>query len=310
MSLSTIMTNYFLRHVQVMLFSLGQLWRQPVASLMTVTVIGIALALPAGLFVLQQNMTTVSEQWDDSNQITLFLNTDISQIEGKQLSLDLKKWPNIGQVQFQSAEQSLAEFRQLSGLGDLLDSLPKNPLPAVIIVYPAEDIVSPDAIGSLLARLEAMPQVDQAQLDMEWLQRLRSINKTIHRGISILGILLSLSVLLIIGNTIRLAILSRQSEIKVMKLVGATDRFVRRPFLYTGFWYGLLGGVLAWITLMLTLSVISGPIDELIAHYGSNFDLQWFSVSMLTTLPSIGVVLGAAGAWLAVSRHIHMIEPN
>jgi len=310
MNLSTLVTNYFLRHVQVMLFSLGQLWRQPVASLMTITVIGIALALPAGLFVLQQNMTTVSEQWDDSNQITLFLHTTISSTQGKQLSIDLEKWPTITQTQFQAADQSLAEFRQLSGLGDLLDSLPSNPLPAVIIVYPAEDIVRPDAIGSLLARLEAMPQVEQAQLDMEWLQRLRSINKTIHRGISILGILLSLSVLLIIGNTIRLAILSRQSEIKVMKLVGATDRFVRRPFLYTGFWYGLLGGILAWLTLIITLSVIAGPIDELIDHYGSSFSLQWFSASMLVMLPSIGVILGAAGAWLAVGRHIHMIEPN
>lgn len=310
MTISTFITNYLLRHVQVMLFSLGQLWRQPVASLMTITVIGIALALPSGLFVLQQNMSSVSEQWDDSNQITLFLGVAISQIEGKQLSLDLQKWQSIDKVEFQSADQSLSEFRQLSGLGDVLDSLPKNPLPAIIIVYPAADIVSPDAIGSLLARLEAMPQVEQAQLDMEWLQRLRSINSIIQRGISILGLLLSLSVLLVIGNTIRLAILSRQSEIKVMKLVGATDRFVRRPFLYTGFWYGLLGGLLAWLTLTFAMTIISGPVNDLITHYGSNFTLQWFSFTMLMTLPLVGVLLGTSGAWLAVSRHIHMIEPN
>jgi cell division transport system permease protein len=310
MTLSTLITSYLLRHLQVMLFSLGQLWRQPIASLMTITVIGIALSLPAGLFVLQQNLSSISSSWEDSNQISLFLTTTISESEGKQLAKDIKTWPSISQVDYQSQEQSLAEFRQLSGLGELVDSLPHNPLPSVIVVYPQSDLTSPDALGSLLARLDALPQVEQAQLDMEWLQRLKSINKIIHRGIGILAILLFLGVLLIIGNTIRLAILSRQSEIKVMKLVGATDRFVRRPFLYTGFWYGLLGGILAWLTLITGLTVISSPIDDLILQYSSGFTMEWFALSLFLTLPFVAVVLGVTGAWLAVSRHINLIEPN
>ena len=310
MKLPEFINNYLLRHIQTMLFSLGQLWRQPFASLMTITVIGIALALPAGLYVLLQNMTKVSDQWDTASQITLFLQQDLSSEQAKNLTVKLQDWPEISQIEYQSSKKSLAEFRQLSGLGSLLDSLPSNPLPAILILTPRDENLRADAIGSLLARLEALPQVEQAQLDMEWLQRLRSINKTIQRGITILGILLSLSVLLVIGNTIRLAILNRQSEIRVMKLVGATDRFVRRPFLYTGLWYGLLGGLFAWCTLLFTMGLISGPIHELANHYGSDFDLHWFAADMLLILPTIGLSLGVLGAWLAVGRYIHSIEPN
>ncbi len=310
MKLSDFFKTYLLRHLQTMLFSLGQLWRQPLASLMTITVIAIALALPAGLFVLLQNMNKISDQWDSASQITLFLQQDIKPKQAENLTLKLQAWPEISRVNYQSSDQSLAEFRQLSGLGSLLDSLPNNPLPAIMILTPVDENLAADTIADLLTRLEAFPQVEQTQLDMEWLQRLRSINKTIQRGITILGILLSLSVLLVIGNTIRLAILNRQSEIRVMKLVGATDRFVRRPFLYTGFWYGILGGLFAWSILLLTMSLISGPIHELANHYGSDFTLQWFASDMLFTLPIIGLSLGILGAWLAVGRHIHSIEPS
>jgi cell division transport system permease protein len=308
--MATSISSYFLRHVQVMLFSLGQLWRQPLASLMTITVIGIALALPAGLYVLLQNINQVSQQWDDSNQISLFLDESLSDFQTKELSIELQTWPEIAKIDYQSAEQSLTEFKQLSGLDALLDSLPSNPLPAVITVYPKDAINTTSAMEKLLARLKAIPQVEQAQLDMEWLRRLHSISQTIHRGITILGILLSMSVLLIIGNTIRLAILSRQSEIRVMKLVGATNSFVRRPFLYSGFWFGFLGGLIAWLTLIIVMGMLTGPINELIIQYESTFELQWFGLSMMFILPAIASTLGVLGAWLAVSRHIYMIEPD
>lgn len=302
--------NYLLRHLQVMLFSLGRLWRQPLASLMTVVVIGIALALPTGLYVILKNIEQVSSQWDDAAQISLFLKQDVNDAEAQDLVNKLKVWPEITAVNYQSASQSLEEFRQLSGLGSLLDTLPTNPLPAVVIVQPDSNDLRPDAIGSLLSRLESLPDVGEAQLDMEWLQRLRSINDMGQRGISILGLLLSLSVLLIIGNTIRLAILNQQSEIRVIKLVGGTNAFIRRPFLYTGFWYGLLGGLVAWSTLLFTMSLINGPINELARQYESEFTLAWLSGMMILILPLIGMLLGIMGAWLAVGRHLSDIEPR
>jgi cell division transport system permease protein len=304
------MTIYLLRHLQVMLFSLGRLWRQPVASLMTITVIGIALVLPAGLFVLSENMSSLSNRWDSASQITLFLQKEITDQQAQQINDELKSWPEIEQVHYQSAQQSLEEFRQLSGLGDVLDSLPSNPLPAIIIVEPADDNIDKATISQLVERLNALSSVEQAKLDMEWLQRFRSINKMVQRGVSILAILLSLSVVLAIGNTIRLAILSRESEIRVMKLVGATDRFIRRPFLYTGFWYGFLGGLFAWITLVLTMGLLSGPVNDLAGQYGSEFSLHWFGGFMFLILPFTGAILGISGAWLAVGRHLHLIEPS
>ena len=302
--------SYLLRHLQVMLFSLGRLWRQPFSSLMTVAVIGFALALPAGLFVLLQNVNHVSGEWDDASQISLFLEQDLSEKQIQRLQKKIVTWPNVGDVNYQTAAQSLDEFRTLSGLGSLLDSLPDNPLPAVMTLFPAENNLPDDVIQSLLHDLSALPEVAQAQLDMAWLQRLRSINKLLERGISLLGLLLSLSVLLVIGNTIRLSILNRQSEIKVMKLVGATDRFIRRPFLYTGFWYGFIGGLFAWGTLLLVLSLLSQPIQHLASLYGSEFSLQWFAGLLFFYLPLVGIFLGIFGAWLAVGRHLHAIEPN
>lgn len=301
--------NYLLRHVQVMLSSLGELWRQPVATSMTLLVIGIALLLPAGLFVILKNVEQVSGEWQHANRISLFLQDEISDKRGEQLAEQLQTWPDIVEVSFQSAQQSLNEFREISGLESLLDTLPKNPLPAVIIIEP-EEAQQQEAIEALLKRLDALPEVDLAQLDMQWLQRLRSINETGQRGITILAILLSLSVLLVIGNTIRLAILNRQTEIRVIKLVGGTNTFVRRPFLYTGMWYGFLGGVLAWIALLISLLIISGPIDELAALYDSQFTLKWFGGQMLFALPICGLLLGVMGAWLAVSRHLNAIEPS
>lgn len=302
--------NYLLRHLQVMLFSLGRLWRQPFASMMTVAVIGIALALPAGLYVLLQNANQISSQWDDASQISLFLEQGLSEKKIHQLHTKIDALPAVGETHYQTAAQSLTEFRDLSGLGNLLDSLPDNPLPAVITLFPAQENASETDIQALLEDLTALPDVAQVQLDMAWLQRLRSINKLLERGISLLGLLLSLSVLLVIGNSIRLAILNRQSEIKVMKLVGATDRFIRRPFLYTGFWYGFIGGLFAWGTLIFILSMLTEPIHHLVSQYSSEFELHWFGNLLLLYLPLVGILLGITGAWLAVGRHLHAIEPN
>lgn len=301
--------NYLLRHLQVMLSSLGELWRQPFATTMTLLVIGIALLLPAGLYVILKNIEQISGEWEHANRISLFLHSGTPDNRGQLLAEQLKTWPDIIDITYQSAQQSLNEFREISGLDSLLETLPENPLPAVIIIEPEENQPT-DTIEALLDRLAALPEVEQAQLDMQWLQRLRSINKTGQRGISILATLLSLSVLLIIGNTIRLAILNRQTEIRVIKLVGGTNTFVRRPFLYTGMWYGLLGGVLTWFTLLISLLIISGPIDELAALYDGQFSLRWYAGQMLFYLPLSGLVLGVLGAWLAVSRHLSAIEPS
>lgn len=303
-------SNYFTRHLQVMLASLGQLWRQPLASLMTVMVIGIALSLPAGLSVIFQNVDNISSEWDDASQISVFLNPSVSDQRGEQIMSQLSEWPDIAAARFQSADQSLAEFREQTGMSDLIETLPDNPLPAVIIIDPVASDSSSTSIRSLIENLNRMQEIDQAKLDMDWLQRLQQIKRTGERGTLILAILLSLSVLLIVGNTIRLAILNRQTEIRVVKLVGGTNAFVRRPFLYNGFWFGLLGGLIAWLILIIALWLLSGPVNTLAGLYGDDFRLQWLAAENLLILPLSGLVLGVLGAWLAVGRHLSAIEPS
>lgn len=302
--------NYLLRHAQVALASLGELWRQPLASLMTVLVIGIALALPASLYVMQKNVEQLSGHWQQATRISLFLKADVKDGRGQQIAEQLTSWPDIATVEFQSSTQSLAEFRDISGLGGVLDSLPQNPLPAVIIIEPVAAATANTAHSELMERLQKLSEVDLAQLDMQWLQRLQQLTETGQRGIAILAAMLSLSVLLVIGNTIRLAILNRQTEIKVIKLVGGTNAFVRRPFLYTGFWYGLIGGLIAWLTVLIALIIISGPINQLATLYESQFNLQWLSGVLFLALPLCGLLLGILGAWLAVGRHLSAIEPS
>lgn len=302
--------NYLLRHAQVALASLGELWRQPLATLMTILVIGIALALPAGLYVLHKNIEQLSGEWQQASRISLFLKADVKDGRGEQLAEQLRSWPDIQKIDFQSSSQSLQEFRSVSGLGEVLDSLPENPLPGVIIIEPVADATANTAHTDLLERLEKLQEVDLAQLDMQWLQRLQQLNATGQRGIAVLAAMLSLSVLLVIGNTIRLAILNRQTEIKVIKLVGGTNAFVRRPFLYTGFWYGLIGGFIAWLTVLIALLILSGPVNQLAVLYESQFSLHWLSGSLFVALPLCGLLLGVLGAWLAVGRHLSAIEPS
>lgn len=302
--------NYLLRHAQVALASLGELWRQPLATLMTILVIGIALALPAGLYVLHKNIEQLSGEWQQASRISLFLKADVKDGRGEQLAEQLRSWPDIQKIDFQSSSQSLQEFRSVSGLGEVLDSLPENPLPGLIIIEPVADATANTAHTDLLERLEKLQEVDLAQLDMQWLQRLQQLNATGQRGIAVLAAMLSLSVLLVIGNTIRLAILNRQTEIKVIKLVGGTNAFVRRPFLYTGFWYGLIGGFIAWLTVLIALLILSGPVNQLAALYESQFSLHWLSGSLFVALPLCGLLLGVLGAWLAVGRHLSAIEPS
>jgi cell division transport system permease protein len=277
---------------------------------MTWLVIGIALALPAGLFVALDNADTVSRGWDGAAQISLFINKRVSEQDSRELAKKLRSRDDIAHVEFVSREQALAEFRTLSGYGDVLQHLEQNPLPAVIVVRPLEQQVSAEATEQLYRELSKLPQVEQAIIDLEWVQRLYSMMELGRRVTLSLALLLALGVLLVIGNTIRLAIENRRDEIVIVKLVGATNAFVRRPFLYTGLWYGLGGGIVSWLIISLSLLWLRGPIADLAGLYQSEFALQGLGLGQTLLLWLASSLLGLAGAWLAVSRHLGSIEPH
>jgi len=301
---------YLTHHLWVLVSSLGVLWRTPLATLMTASVIGIALALPTGLHVLLQSVQQLSTGWEGTAQMSLFLKSDVPEKRIQSLADKLRGWEGVSEVRYISREQALAEFREQSGFGSALDSLDENPLPAVLLLFPTAEAAEPIQMGLLLGKVQKLDSVDLAQLDMEWVRRLSGIIEVGKRGVLLLGGLLALAILLVVGNTIRLTILSRSQEIIVTKLIGATNAFIRRPFLYTGFWYGLMGAVLAWLLVAILLSLLGDPVNRLSFLYNSEFSLGGLDLETVAMLLGSGIALGLLGSWLAVGRHLQAIEPS
>jgi cell division transport system permease protein len=290
--------------------SLQRLLHSPFSSVMTWLVIGIAMALPVGLSVALDNARAVSGNWDSPAQISLFLRAEMSVEAAEQLEQSVAGREDVAATRLVSRADALLEFQQLSGFGDVLRNLDDNPLPNLILVTPRQSRLDGTAALTLQAELEALPGVQQAVLDMEWVQRLNALMLLSQRLVMVLGAILALGVLLVIGNTIRLAIENRRDEIIVVKLVGGSNAFVRRPFLYTGFWYGLGGALLSWLIISVALWGLRGPLSALALLYQSDFHLRGLGLTGGLSLLVLGGVLGLIGAWLAVSRHLSAIQPR
>lgn len=302
--------SYLVRHAQTLIYSLGQLLRAPFAMLMTAAVIGIALALPTGLHVLLKNAELLSGKMEGVTQISLFLKHSASEADAKQLLSRLKRMPEVGQVRFISKQAALTEFKQSAGFTQAMQALDENPLPHVIVIQPSMRHTDKQAMQKLLARLQGMLHVDVAQLDEAWIKRLYTIMDFIKRGVWLLAGMLALAVLLVVGNTIRLAIENRRDEIVIVKLIGGTDAFIRRPFLYTGFWYGLFGALIAFILISIALLLLNEPIERLARLYHSDVLVASLDLHTSLLLFGGGILLGLAGSWLAVGRHLRDIEPR
>lgn len=296
-------------HLQSLIFSLGKIYRSPASTLMTVTVIAITLSLPAGFYLFLKNIELLSGDLRSSTQISLYLDLDLSQQRAEQFAEQLKTQSQIADTYFISSAQALEDFKKNSGFGQSLEQLEQNPLPHTVIVQPIHEIDTL-SIKTLLSQLESMPEVDIAKLDTEWLERLYTLIELAKRSVIIISLLFSFAVLLIIGNTIRLDIQNRYQEIVVTKLIGATNSFIRRPFLYGGVWYGLFGGILCWLIVELSALALAGPFARLNLLYQSSFSLITFSFADFITLICFSTLLGLAGSWLAVARHLNEIEPQ
>jgi cell division transport system permease protein len=298
------------RHAQVALESLGRLYRNLLPSAMTAAVIGIALALPSGLYLLLDNLHRLSGSWDGQASISVFLKGNVPAPQTEGLATRIRKWPEVAALELITPAQALEEFSAQSGFTDALEALDENPLPAVLVVTPKSEHTAPEAAAALQKKLRNLPEVDLAQLDLEWVQRLAAMIDIARRGILVIGTLLALAVLLVIGNTIRLEIQNRRAEIVVTKLIGATNAFVRRPFLYSGLWYGLLGALLAWLLVVSGFWLLADPVSRLAGLYHSDFALESLPLLSLGVLLACGILLGLLGSWLAVGRHLSSIEPS
>lgn len=290
--------------------SLLRMLETPLQSLMTWLVIAIAIALPAALFVVFSNVQQIGQSWQDSSQISVFLKKEASASQAQELRGRWAQRGDVAQATYVSPEQALEEFKLGSGLGELANHLDENPLPAVILIKPKIGGNTPDALTSLQQVLVSDPLVADVRLDMLWVKRLHQFITVAERFVVALAGLLALGVLLVIGNTIRMAIEARREEIVVVKLVGATDAYVRRPFLYTGLWFGVGGGILAALLLALVFWWLSAPVTQLADLYQSSFRLQGLGFIESLQLILIAGLTGLVGAWIAVARHLYQIQPR
>lgn len=302
------LSAWLLNHQLVAVETLMKLLARPASSLLTWLVIAIALTMPGALWMAVSNLEQLSGSFQQSGRITLYLQENATPAMQQGLVNRIEQLPGVARVTLIDADEALAIFSAESGLEDALAMMSDNPLPVTLLVEPR--LALPNAeLEFLIEQLGDLRGIDAVQLDMAWLERLRALLELAQRLIWVLGGLLALAILLVVGNTIRLHIAARVDEIRVVKLVGATNAYVRRPFLYTGLWYGMVGGCLSWVLLLLCWLLLQNPVSQLAALYGSDFTLVPVSADAVLVLILSAMLLGWLGAWWSVSRHLDDIEP-
>jgi len=297
------------RHFSMAGQSLGRLLHQPFASLMIVLVIAVTLALPAALNLIVKNAAAVSGSWDNALDFSVFLSRGMSPDDASNLAQLIEQRADVESVRVITAEEAMAEFKRQSGFGEAMDQLSQNPLPHTLVVRPSGANTG-ESIALLREELTNLPETDLVQVDTEWVQRFHAILDIVREAILIGSVLLGTAIIVIIGNTIRLDIQNRREEIEVTKLIGASNAFVRRPFLWTGFWYGLLGGLLAIGLVQYGVYLLQPPIARLAGLYQSGVDVLTFELREIGIIIGIGVFLGLTGSWFAAARHMRRIEPR
>jgi cell division transport system permease protein len=296
-------------HLQAAIYSLNSLCRKPLATMMTVIVIAITLALPALFWVFTDNLNQLTIGWQRGGHISLYLKSGLTEADTAVLLQKVRDTVGVGQVSLKSSADGLSELTQQEGMQDIMRYLPENPLPAVIEVVPSLATDSPAKLDLLARHLETLPQITQAKLDMAWINRLHVLLGFAANVAKALMSLLALAVILIIGNTLRLAIHNRHEEIQILKLIGATDPFILRPFLYSGIWYGMAGAILAVFLVNIFILSLGVAVNQLAVAYQMHYPLTGLSMRQILLLVLFAIILGWLGARLSVKRQLSSIEP-
>lgn len=296
-------SQYFSHHARAFFLSLGQLWGKKLANSLTLLVIAIALVLPAGLYLVIQNLAQLSGGWKNNTQISLYLQPSVTAQQAGQIQEKVNAFAAVDHSEYISKEEGLKELSKASNMGAIIENVETNPLPGVIVVQPK--VLSPQQLNELQQQLSTIPQVDLVQFDMAWVERWHSILELGKRVVYALAVLLGLGVVLIIGNTIYLATQSQQREIQIYLLAGASDAFIRRPYLYSGLLYGLLGAFLAEIIIFTIILWLKNPIANLANLYDSTFLLSSITFSNSLGFLAIGGLLGLLAAFAVVHHQLN-----
>lgn len=304
--MSLTIKNYFISHLRNCVNRFGELCRAPLHSLTIISVISVALALPTGLLILLTNVKQWSANWDHGIQMTIFLQQDITTPPSELTDFFAQK-TIINKVRYLSKQEALHEFETITGVQDILSDLTNNPLPALFICQ-LQPSITPEDAKQLQQDINQLAAVDSVLLDLAWLQRISTLINVAENSLIILTTILAFAVLLIIVNTTHLTLENRREQIYIAKLIGATHDFIRREFLYLGFWYGFLGAMLAWVLMSITLRALNTPIAELAKAFDSSLTLTGLNAETSSLLIILGSVLGIGGAWVSVNRHLNTLN--
>ncbi|HMT91809.1 permease-like cell division protein FtsX [uncultured Thiothrix sp.] len=287
-------------------FSLKRLWFNPISAWITLIAIALALSLPTSMHVLVKNLQSLTHNNQSVPTISLFLKPKVTEQQANDLAELVKSQPEVLSTTVVTRDQALQDFKKIAGLADTLKTLGENPLPNIVVITPKmNDLGVTDAdLEDFTKRLKTYKEVEDVQIDIEWIQRLRAILQIAERIVAVVAALLATTVLLVVGNTIRLDIENRKDEIRVTRLIGATNRYIRRPFLYGGLWLGLFGGFLSLLVVNIALLFLVEPVNKLSLLYGSDFNLGGIDLTTTLEVLIISASLGLVGAWLAVNRYL------
>jgi cell division transport system permease protein len=302
------MKAWLWHHVDALRTTLARFGRTPVATLLNIGVIGVALALPVGLYVGLVNLQGLARTLASDPQLSVFLALDATRAESKKIETRLRQHPMVREARFVPREQALKELKSSSGLADVMDGLPQNPLPDAFVVLPRE--TGAQALEKLRDDVRGWPGVTHVQLDTAWAQRLEAGLKLARLGVALLATLFAFALVAVTFNTIRLQILTRREEIEVSKLIGATDPFIRRPFLYFGALQGIAGGLAAWLIVWASIQLLNGALSELAQLYAARLELRSLGPDDSLSLLAFSAGLGWVGSWLSVNQHLAGIEPH
>jgi len=299
------------RHSYSFFSSLGALLQHRVGSAMTVLVLGIAILLPLGLYITLKNLDRLDLRQQEWGAMTVFIDPDTPQRELRQFAEQVGARADVSAIDLVSPQQGMAEFREASGFGVSLELLEANPLPWVMMVNPTVSGADADRVqqrlDELMQFLTSQAMVESVQYDYKWLQRLGRLLELGRATVSVLSLLFGLAVIVVVANTIRLDVATRCVEIEILALVGAANSFIRQPFLYSGFWYGLMGGLLAAGLMKLCLFYLDAPMERLLDAYGQDFRLYGLGAGQMALLLCSSGLLGMFGAWISVQRYLRML---
>ena len=298
------------QHAHALFSSLGRLVASRFSSAMTIIVLAIAISLASGFYILVANLQQLTSNLEASNQISLFLKDEISEARAQSFAKSIRQNADIQDVKLITKDQALKEFQSYSGFGEAVKALEKNPLPIVIQVLPKNSLENKQALEALLEDFKRAAEVDFAQMDMQWVKRLQSIMEVARRGVTILSLLLGAGVLFITANTIRLELYNRRDEVVIAKLVGATNGFIHRPFLYSGFWIGFFSGVTAWFIVTTIMLILKRPVEKLSELYDDAFHVLFLGFTETLALLVISSVLGVVGSWIVLHFQLRQLKPE